>query len=204
MEAARLVAAEHYEDLPYHSWAHAERAAEHGVALVARCREDGVEVDEDVVRVALWFHDAGYRADPASVGCATREEHAAAIAAYELGRLQFPLPVVTAVVGCIIATTADRPATTVEQKAVRAADLADVAGDWGLFTANSAALRAEHELLTGKEMTDGAWRTATATVLARYLTEDIRVTSGHDAPDGVSEWHRRALANVARYLAEQP
>ncbi|MCX6741272.1 MAG: hypothetical protein NTY61_02645, partial [Candidatus Parcubacteria bacterium] len=55
------LAAELYSDrLPYHNFLHALKAAEQGKEIVARCHEDGVKINDEVVHYALLFHDAGY------------------------------------------------------------------------------------------------------------------------------------------------
>ena len=197
--------AEQYYDpaLPYHNWDHAVRATRYGVELAHRCHAENVTANLHMIRYALWFHDAGYRTDEQAVGCATKEQYAAAIAAHEMTLAGHDLPSIAGVVGCILATHRLAVPVTVEQKIVRAADLAELAADYTRFRINSEALRTEAGLLSGKEVSPVAWRTGSISVIVAYLAQDIHLTGQHDAPDGVSDFHRKAVVNLGRYLADE-
>jgi predicted metal-dependent HD superfamily phosphohydrolase len=202
LSAVTAVAATLYDsELPYHNFGHAQRSLVAADAILAACAADGVPVDANVVRWAILFHDAGYRADPAVHGCDDRESYAALLARRHLHDLGVDDDASAAVAEAILATRRDAVPGTVEARVVRAADLAEIAADFERFTENTERLRIEHELLTGEHVTAGEWKASAAAVLGHYLEEDNRVSSQHDDGDGVSHFHRVGQANLRRYLS---
>ena len=64
MEELGEAARPYYSDeLEYHNFSHVEDVLDAAEDILDRTREHGVEVDEDVVRAAVYFHDAYYQKD---------------------------------------------------------------------------------------------------------------------------------------------
>ncbi len=190
-------------ELPYHNFNHARQAVANGRNILAACEREGIDVDAEVVYYALLFHDAGFMEDPCAHGCASREAYSAAIAEELLGAAGLSREKIEAVKAAILATTRDAEFTTAEEKVVRAADLADMAGDYAVFRRNTDRLRKEQELLTGESVSEEEWRRQVGKVIGFYLTQEIGLTEYFTPRDGQSSAFNLGVAdNLQRYLAE--
>ncbi|MBU1974862.1 MAG: hypothetical protein KKG59_00490 [Nanoarchaeota archaeon] len=202
LAGARAVARRHYTDLFYHNWGHVIATEKFALQLVERCAHYEIVADRNMVSVAALFHDAGYYEKNKKRGYDTKEKYSASIAHEELWRLRFPSVFIQNVIGCIIATEASARPKFVEQKILRAADLHQLAGEYEQFKHNNQMFKQEYELMNNCSLTDPQWLEITLNLLQQYLDEDIRLTPEHDDPAGVSEFHKLAYANLARYAQE--
>jgi predicted metal-dependent HD superfamily phosphohydrolase len=189
-------------DLPYHNFRHALDAVDSGRDIVARCRREGIRIDEEVVYYALLFHDAGYHEDHVRRGFEIKEAYSARLAAEALAALNVQTRVIDKVERAILSTYRFAGFVTAEEKAVRAADLAGLAADYETFRANTERLRAEHALLTGETVTWENWVRGVVEVLRYYLSQEIRLTSNFSNAAGESQFHQLAGANLARLTEE--
>jgi predicted metal-dependent HD superfamily phosphohydrolase len=202
-EVLERAAARYYDAaLPYHNFSHALETIRSGAEIVARCRDDNVSIDEAVVYYALLFHDAGYHEDHLQKGFPTKERYSAAIAADVLRSHGVAAGTIDKVVAAIHATQRDARFVTNEEKAVRAADLAGLAADYGTFRGNTENLKHEYEMLTGRAIGWGAWITQVREVLDFFLSQDIRLTRYYFDADGGSLFHKRTRSNLDRLQAE--
>ncbi|MCJ7429396.1 MAG: hypothetical protein MUP66_03310 [Candidatus Nanohaloarchaeota archaeon QJJ-5] len=192
-------ARQYYTDLPYHTFDHALAVLDHAETLLDRCHRYDVPVNDDVVRGAVLFHDAGYHRDLSHHGYDSKEAYSAAIAKKELEELGMSPDFIERVAACIISTHRQAPFDLAEEKVVRAADLAGLAADYETFEANSNALRKEHERLEDTTITDEQWCQMMKTTIEGYLQQDIRLTPEHSA-DGVSTFHQQARTNLNRFI----
>ena len=188
--------------LPYHNFEHALAAVGHGERLVARCREAGIDVDATVVYLALLFHDAGYEHDERALGFSSKEAYAADIASRALSSRGFDPETIERVAAAILSTEHGARFECVEQKVVRAADLAGLAADYDTFRANAEALRTELRLLQGEDVPWPEWVRRVDARLGFYLGQDIHLTDHYFGPDGRSAFHTALAANLARLRAE--
>jgi predicted metal-dependent HD superfamily phosphohydrolase len=188
-------------NLPYHNVGHALRAVACGERLLRACAQTGVRVDATVVRLALLFHDAGYATDPCTVGCSDAEAYSAWLARRVLAS-RVPAPLIDAVKAAILATRRTAQPDTPEGKVVRAADLGELAADYATFSANSEALRSEHEQLTGLRLRAEDWGRAVDQLLSDYLREQLWPLDLLDVGAGESGFHATAKANLSRYLEQ--
>jgi HD superfamily phosphodiesterase len=189
--------------LPYHNFQHAQETVAAGAEIVAHCHEDNVPIDDEVVYYALLFHDAGYHEDHQGKGYDTKEEYAAALAAKVLAEFNLSTVVIDKVMAAIRATHRDAMFTTTEEKAVRAADLAGLAADYGIFRANSEKLKAEWEMLHGREIGWREWICQTAEIIQLFLSQDIRLTHYYADASGESIFHKRTRANMRQLYTEK-
>jgi len=189
-------------ELTYHNFQHAIdtiRAAEH---ITARCIEEGIRVDHRVVYFALLFHDAGFREDHLALGFSTKEAYSAELAANRLGERGESQRIINKVVAAILSTHKDASFITVEQKAVRAADLSGLAADYEVFLKNSADLKAEYELFNDTSISWGSWVDIVRKSVQFYLSQEIRLTSYYVNEHGESAFHQAVRQNLERIIAE--
>jgi len=186
----REAARKHYTDLPYHNFGHAIQVIRNARVLIDRCRKYNILVDEEIVEVAILFHDAGYAEE---TDYESKEAYAADIAREELGKIRFGK--IGGVEKCIMATHKDAVPESVEEKIVRAADLMGLAGDYKTFRENSEKLGKEWRQLTGTEPDINAW----IRLVNYYFSQTIVLTPDFNT-DG---FHERFRENVERYLTEE-
>jgi predicted metal-dependent HD superfamily phosphohydrolase len=194
----RSLAAELYSpDLPYHNFQHALKAIQAGQKIVRNCRRAGVPIDSDVVYYALLFHDAGYHEDHQAKGFATKEAYSAHLAQQTLRQVGLDRQTIKGVVQAIGATERDGNFETAEGKAVRAADLASIAGPYAEFLQSSLDLRREFEQASGTKVSWSQWQSRTEAVISFYISQDFSL-AGRD-----QYFQKRARANLDRLLAEK-
>ena len=201
------IARKYYTNLPYHNFYHVLQTLNNADNIIQRVKKDGIKVDELVVKHAVLFHDAGYDKDPKKLGFDDKEEYSASIATKELSKLRYPKNHVDKVASCILATKRHGNFKTVEQKIVRAADLAGLMSDYRTFRENTLALKREYEFFTGKRVTEAIWKEQLKELrntMNFYLSQDINLTAEHDDPKtGESIFHRNLKRNFARFLEDE-
>ena len=201
------IARKYYTNLPYHNFYHVLQTLNNADNIIQRVKKDGIKVDELVVKHAVLFHDSGYDKDPKKLGFDDKEEYSASIATKELSKLRYPKNHVDKVASCILATKRHGNFKTVEQKIVRAADLAGLMSDYRTFRENTLALKREYEFFTGKRVTEAIWKEQLKELrntMNFYLSQDINLTAEHDDPKtGESIFHRNLKRNFARFLEDE-
>jgi predicted metal-dependent HD superfamily phosphohydrolase len=196
------LAANYYIDLPYHNFDHALKAANVGLIISKRCLQEGLSINPSVVYYALLFHDAGYHENSKQKGFQTKEEYSAFLAGEALTISGIDENLVSQVKKAIISTNRDGTFTTNEEKVVRAADLAEMAADYSQFLNNNKKLKEEAELLGGKKISWEKWKLSTENTIEFYLKQDIHLTTAYLDSDGQSIFHKKAKANLDKFLLE--
>jgi predicted metal-dependent HD superfamily phosphohydrolase len=189
--------------LAYHNFQHAKdtiSAAEH---ITRRCLDEGIRVDHSVVYFALLFHDAGFYDDHQARGFKTKEAYSAELASIELTGRDVPQKTVDKVIAAILSTHKDASFVTVEQKAVRAADLSGLAAKYAVFRKNTADLKAEHELFNDVTLSWPAWVDNASKTIRFYLSQEIRLTSYFVNELGESAFHQAVRENLERLIEER-
>lgn len=150
----------------------------------------GAAADPDLVRLALWGHDAIY--DPRAPGDAN-EQASAILSARLLHRCSVPAAAVAEVTRLVRLTAGHSVAGGDRNGALMAdADLAVLAGDWPSYVAYASAVRAEYA-----HVPDEAFRAGRSRVLRSLLALPML----YRVPELRAAWEERARANVARELA---
>jgi len=198
-EAARLL---YNPKLPYHNFDHALKVRERAHKIVRDCEAEGVPVDREVVDLAILFHDAGYHEDFKNKGFDSREAYASYLAEKSLEGFGYDSDAAEKVAKIIMSTHKDRPFEMNEEKVVRAADLVEIADNYPIFMDNNKRLKKEVEMLSGKETSIKEWKKKTEEIINFYLGQDIRLTKTHDDESGESIFHKKARANLQRFLEE--
>ncbi len=198
----KVAAALYSDEMPYHNFAHILGTLAAGEVLVDRCLSDGVPINPEIVYYALLFHDAGYREDHINKGFASKEEYSAHLAIQCLRAEGLPEGTIERVVAAILSTARDAQFASNEDKAVRAADLAGLASDYKTFRANAEKLRQEHEILTGRKVTWGEWKTSVKETIGFYLSQEIRFTQSDTGANHAASFYAKAKQNLSRLLSE--
>ncbi|MFT4580797.1 MAG: putative metal-dependent HD superfamily phosphohydrolase [Gammaproteobacteria bacterium] len=188
--------------LAYHNFQHARNtisAAEH---ITRRCIDEGIRVDHSVVYYALLFHDAGFYDDHVALGFKTKEAYSAELAATRLKERRVPPKTIAKVIGAILSTHKDASFVTVEQKAVRAADLSGLAAKYDVFRKNTADLKIEHELFNAVTLSWPAWVENASKTIRFYLSQEIRLTSYFVNEFGESAFHQAVRENLEHLIEE--
>jgi predicted metal-dependent HD superfamily phosphohydrolase len=188
-------------DLPYHNFQHVNDTLAAAHDIIARCNEEGVPVNAQVVYLALLFHDAGYRDDHERLGYPSKERYSAVLAESLLSEYGIERSVIDMVMAAIESTHRDASFSSIEQKAVRAADLSGLAADYEKFRHHTEELRQEHHLLTGESIAWNEWVAQSSAVVRFYLDQELTLSSYFYSGDDESSFHQRIRANVER-LAE--
>ena len=202
MQKIESLAEKLYGDIPYHNFDHAKAAVDAGYEIIARCQASGIEVNSDLIRYALLFHDAGYHEDHKKAGFNSKEEYSAYLAGNALKAVGLSGETIESVKRCIISTHKNREFNFLEEKIVRAADLTGLACDYEKFKENAIKLKEETELITGAKMSWDEWKKSVAEIIGFYLNQDIRLTECYKDEDGGSRFHRRTKENLDRFLKE--
>jgi predicted metal-dependent HD superfamily phosphohydrolase len=189
------------DDLPYHNTDHMRDALEAAEELLERCRRHDIDVDEEVVRYAVLFHDAGYHHDHEAKGFDSKEAYSTHLAGEVLAEHGIDEETIERVQDCIESTREDAAFDEAEEKVVRAADLSGLAADYRTFEENALDLKDEIEMLHGEDMDRGEWLDEVEDTIRFYLSQDIRLTPEHDSK-GVSVFHARARHNLRRFFEE--
>lgn len=189
-------------ELPYHNFEHIEQTLASADRIVARCLQENIRINVQVVYHALLFHDAGYHEDHRSNGHATKEAYSARLANEVLADFDISDRERDKTVAAILATEKNASFVTVEQKAVRAADLSGMADPYEQFLVKSLKLKRELEYLGGTVVSWHQWQLNSRDVLNHYMSQDIRLTSYFYNDSGESEFHAQVRENLRRLMAE--
>ncbi len=185
----KLLAKKHYVDIPYHNFKHALHVLENAKILIDRCKKYGIFVDEEVIEIAVLFHDAGYSEKTSHN---SKEKYSSEIAEEELSKINYPK--IKEVKKGIMATHKDAVPRTPEEKIVRASDLMGLSCDYETFRKNSINLAKEYKLLKNKESNIYEW----IKLVNHYFNQKIILTPRFNT-DG---FHKKFKNNVKRYLSE--
>jgi HD superfamily phosphodiesterase len=198
----QVAAALYSDQMPYHNFSHVLRTLVEAELLVERCLKGCVPVNSEVIYFALLFHDAGYHEDHINKGFATKEAYSAHLAVQCLRAEAIPEDTIKRVVAAILSTQRDGQFTTNEEKAVRAADLAGLVGDYKTFRSDVEKLRQEDEMLTGRRAAWDEWKTSTEETIRFYLSQEIRFAPPDGSWDSEAISYARANENLSRFLSE--
>lgn len=202
-EAERFAEGLYDNNLPYHNFTgHVKSTLENGKAIIEKCRNKGVPINEKVVYYANLFHDAGYQEDNKKKGFDSKEDYSAHLAGQYLKKIDMDEKTIKEVLSSILATHKDKPFITNEEKAVRASDLADMAKDYNLFLANAVKLKKEMEMTRGERISWLEWKNDVKKTIKFYLDQDIRLTRPTSEENGNSNWHKKTKENLEKFINE--
>lgn len=195
--------------LAYHGWAHIEETERYALALIERCKQYNVQVNEAALLLAVYLHDAFYAVPPGYFMnrfgrlIKTREMFAAELARqYLQDRFGLPADLTEAVYEIIMATHFSVIPETPEAMLMRAADLANLAGPYNAFSQNWDCLYKESCLINGSEVGEEDFALKTAGFLPLYLWAKIRLTPEYFDVRGASAFHTGAMGNIVRKVRE--
>lgn len=203
-EKLEKIAAQLYDPkLQYHNFDHIRYVLAYGDKLLARCRDEGVEISEEAVYYAILFHDAGFIEDHTALGFDSKEAYSAYIAERELQGNGIDSNTIGLVKSAIMATHVDAVCRTNEDRAVRAADLSGLADDYKVFKKNTIDLKNEAQMMSGREITWDQWKSMAAERIEMFLQEELYLTSDYYNDQGNSKFHVNARKNIAKMLQDE-
>ncbi len=189
--------------LQYHNFDHVLDVLDAAQDLVSRVRRTGLNPDWEVIFYAILFHDAGYIENHRALGFETKEAYAAYLAEKHLKEFEFPQEKIKRVISCIRATDRKGSFDGLEEKIVRAADLAGLADPYEKFFQKSERLLMEHVRLHKDRPTQIQWKEMVALNLMYYLRQHIQLTGDYYNSAGDSDWHKRVDDNLNQFLRER-
>jgi len=195
-------AAKKYYDprLPYHNWDHVMQTVAASREIIQNCLAEGIKVRPYFVYHCDAFHDADYIKDHLSLGFSSKEALSVSIAEYEFRKFNFVESYIAEVKQGIMSTNQTAPFDTIEQKVIRASDLASMAGDYETFKRNNLLLKLETEMLTGNTFTLDEWKERTKNTINFYLSQNIHLTKKYSDKDGNSVFHTNTRKNLDKFL----
>ena len=101
-----------------------------------------------------------------------------------------------------MSTKKDGSFITTEQKAVRAADLLGMAGDYSQFVTNSVNLKIEFELLNDQPISWSGWKTVSSDIVESYISKEIALTKFFRKCGNTSPFEEAARRNLKALLAD--
>jgi predicted metal-dependent HD superfamily phosphohydrolase len=203
-EKTEIQAARLYDpDLPYHNFGHIRTVIKKGEEIVNNCRKENIDIDDAVVYYALLYHDAGYRDDHAAKGYASKEAYSADLAETELLRKGMDGGKVQKIKSAIMCTHVDARCKSNEDKAVRAADLAELTADYEVFKKNTLDLKKELEMMKGSPISWEEWKILARERVELFLREDLQLTSDYFDADGNSVFQKNARRNLQTMLSDE-
>ncbi|MBF8269115.1 MAG: HD protein [Gammaproteobacteria bacterium] len=203
-EKIEQLAAQHYDPkLQYHNFDHIRFVLGEGEKIIARCKKEGVEVNEAVIYYAILFHDAGFLENHMAKGFDSKEAYSADLAVKALRSNGMDADIIRKVEAAIMATHVDAICKTNEDKAVRAADLAGLAADYSFFKKNTIDLRDEYEMMSGKKITWNEWKTMASERVELFLREELYLTTDYYNERGESRFHVNTRTNIQKLLHDR-
>ena len=203
-EKLEKIAAPLYDPkLNYHNFDHIRYVMGEGNKILAKCKSEGVEVDEAVVYYAILFHDAGFIEDHISKGFGSKEAYSADIAEKTLQAGGIDPVTIQKVKQAIMATHVDALCLSNEDRAVRAADLAGLAADYRVFKQNTVDLKNELAMMSGKSISWDQWKKIAAERIELFLREELYLTSDYYNDQGESKFHQNTRNNIQKLLQDE-
>lgn len=199
-------ATKHYytEELEYHNFSHVQDVLDSAENILQRTEDHDIEVDEDVIIAAVYFHDAWYQKDPEELGFETREDVSKKVARDELEDMGYDEDFIVGVEDCIESTKhhsmpeEDSP----EQIVMRAADLRGLMADYDEFIENTEALRDEYETIHGEKRSYEKWFEDVLNVLDHYGAQKLELTPEGETEEGLSEFHAELGKNRQQFIID--
>ncbi len=188
--------------LAYHNFNHIHYVFAAADDIIERCRRNRVELDENVVYLALLFHDAGFIEDHVAMGFNSKEAYSARIAERILDEHDYEEEFIRKVSQAIIKTHCDERCDTNEDRAVKRADLSGLADSYQVFLDNAILLKQEYELLHGRKISWDDWKTQAIDRLLLFLSDTLELTDEEFDGNGESLFQRAVTANIERFRNE--
>lgn len=189
-------------NLAYHNFNHIHYVFAAADRIIERCRRNDVELDDDVVYLALLLHDAGFIEDHAALGFDSKEAYSADLAEGLLNRYGYDAEVINKVKQAIASTHCDGHCSSNEDKAVKGADLSGLADSYHVFLDNAIKLKKEYEMFNGHVLDWQTWKDMAIDRLQLFLVDDMEMTGEEYDEQGESLFRRAVIENIDRFRNE--
>jgi len=188
--------------LTYHNFNHIHYVFAAADRIIERCRKNNVELDDDVVYLALLLHDAGFIEDHTAHGFDSKEAYSAHLAEGILSRHGYDAEVINKVKQAIASTHCDGRCSSNEDKVVKGADLSGLADSYHVFLDNAIKLKNEYEMMNGQTLDWQVWKDMAIDRLQLFLVDDMELTSDDYDEQGESLFQRAVTENIDRFRNE--
>lgn len=188
-----------YPNYAYHNLEHAHDVAASGEDIAQRCRQAGIEVDVYKLRIAALLHDIFIHLDYKLFNQPSAEHLAAGESFSLLIRLNVREDWARDVSNIILATNPNIPAETLEQKAIKAADLYKVGGPVEDFLTGSFRLHHERFQHTGEISSLKSSFKRSMNYLNLFLRTMVELTPAARDDRGRSIFHTQAIGNILSF-----
>ena len=185
----------YYTNLPYHNYKHALKVLKNARKIMTRVNK---KFNKDVIEQAILFHDAGYHLNHKKKGFKNKEELAADIAKEVLTKFNYHIRHIKKVMRCIIATNINSKSKSIEEKIVRAADVADMIS-YKNFLKNDEKLIKEYEKLHNVKVDINKWKKTQEKIIKQYLRQRIKLSKNYYNRYSKSNFHERVKRNLEKY-----
>lgn len=193
-----------YGDLPYHNFTHALETLWECMRLADEAVANGEVVNRQALVLGALFHDANYHKQlPQKYE--SKEVYSAHILTSKTlpWALTIDTPTMFTAQNAILATARGSKTYSLEDKILRRADLANIAGSYAEDFLNKTKLyHQETEMLSGAKINIWDFATTSIQVLSDYLDEDVRLGEWDNYKDRQTVFQFRAIENLKQLAAE--
>lgn len=192
-----------YIDLPYHNFLHARETLWETMRLADLCKANGIVVNRKVLILGALKHDSGYYEDHKQLDYEDKESYSVGLLRRTAAKYGLSKDEVLLTGQAIMATKRGSHTVTLEDKIVRRADLANIAGRYAEdFLYKTRLFHEETELLSGKTINLWDFAAESIKILSEYLDDDLSLGLFDDFKDRQSVFQSRAIANLKQLAFE--
>ncbi|MBP7806896.1 HD domain-containing protein [Candidatus Saccharibacteria bacterium] len=190
-----------YINLPYHNWQHALQTQRVCRNLFERCQTYDVQLNPFVLDAASFLHDYNYHLPLASGGQYRSKEIRSSRAAGKILRsLDIEPAVIRQVQSAIRSTELGIPCRSLDDRAMRQADLSNVTENYGSFLLNTYRLYREAHQLNDNPPSLPRFIIGSVAVLSQYAREDVSLGPFDQDPSFMEAMFK----NIDRLSQETP
>ncbi len=190
-----------YVDLPYHNWQHAQQTQQVARKLFERCLTHDVQLNPFVLDAASLLHDYDYHVPlPAGSQYRSKEIRSSRAAGKILRSIDIEPKIIRQVQSAIRSTELGVSCRSLEDRALRQADLNNVTGSYGSFLLNTFRLYREAQQLNEKPPVLPVFILGSVAVLTQYAHEDVSLGPFDQNPN----FMEAMFINIDRLRQETP
>ncbi len=189
--------------MPFHGEHHPEAVLDQVyLEYLPRCRKAGIPIDVAALGRAAKFHDALMHVDPRLLNFPSPEHLAAVLTTNQALSEGCSKAEAERCGKIVMATHPDVRPTTPEEIIIRAADLANLAGNYQEFESATHLLHKEAQLRRGDSIAFERWLPGAYAYLRKYLYPMLELTPAARDQEGRSAWHTAVLSNISTLWAK--
>jgi hypothetical protein len=190
-----------YIDLPFHNFSHAVDVTWRTLEIVDDLKKHGIEVYTRSLVVSGFKHDSGYHKNHQVLGFDSKEELSRKLFIDSAPKYGLTGKEIRIGAQAIMATKVGTVPKTVEDKALRLADMDNVGDRYESFFHRTKLFHQELERLTGTVIPFRTVARASVEKLSDYFSDEVNF--GYDVvKNGRSAFEIRAISNIVRLVKD--